>query len=74
LLAAWQKSLGFKKDEKISNSSKLRVDLRLYSDLISVGIFSLKDSLSLLGSVLMTLVAMDKEDHSHIAIILVILF
>jgi hypothetical protein len=46
----------------------------LYSDLISVGIFSLKDSLSLLGSVLMTLVAMDKEDHSHIAIILVILF
>ena len=71
LLAAWQKALGFKKDEKITNSSKLRVDLRFYSDLISVGVFSLKDSLYTLGSVLTTLVAMDKEDHSHIAIILV---
>ena len=46
-------------------------NFRFYSDLISVGVFSLKDSLSLLGSVLTTLVAMDKEEHSHISIILV---
>jgi hypothetical protein len=73
-LAAWQKILGFKKDEKITNPSKLRVDLRFYADLISVGVFSLKDSLPILGSVLTNLVAMDKEEHSNVAIILVIFY
>ena len=71
LLSAWQKVLTFKKDEKVTNPSKLRVDLRLYADLISVGVFTLKDGLPILGNALTSLVAMDKEDHANIAIILV---
>ncbi len=34
--------LGLKKDDKVSNPSKLRVDLRFYAELISVGVFTLK--------------------------------
>ncbi len=32
----------FKKDDKVNNPSKLRVDLRFYAELIAVGVFSLK--------------------------------
>jgi len=70
LLECWTKVLAMKKEEKLANPSKLRVDLRLYSELISVGIFSLKESLSLLGNVLTTLVAQDKESLSNISIII----
>ena len=59
-LEAWSKTLTIKKDDKNFNVSKLRVDLRLYCDLVSVGIFPLKDGLSLLGNVLTTLIANDK--------------
>jgi regulator of nonsense transcripts 2 len=38
----WQKALNIKAGEKIQNMSKLRVDLRFYCDLISVGIFTNK--------------------------------
>lgn len=38
----WQKALSIKAGEKIQNMSKLRVDLRFYCDLISVGIFTNK--------------------------------
>lgn len=38
----WQKALSIKAGEKIQNMSKLRVDLRFYCDLISVGIFANK--------------------------------
>lgn len=40
----WQKTLNFKSTEKIQNMSKLRVDLRFYCDLVSVGIFNNKVS------------------------------
>lgn len=40
----WQKVLNFKHTEKIQNASKLRVDVRLYCELLSVGIFSNKVS------------------------------
>jgi regulator of nonsense transcripts 2 len=59
-----------KKEDKVTNPSKLRVDLRLYSELISVGIFSPKEGLPLLGNVLTTLVAQDKESLSNVAIII----
>ena len=59
-LEAWSKALSVKKEDKNFNVSKLRVDLRLYCDLLSVGIFPLKDGLSLLGNVLTTLIANDK--------------
>ena len=59
-LEAWSKTLSIKKDDKNFNVSKLRVDLRLYCELVSVGIFQLKEGLSLLGNVLTTLIASDK--------------
>ena len=59
-LEAWSKALSVKKEDKNFNVSKLRVDLRLYCDLLSVGIFPLKEGLSLLGNVLTTLITNDK--------------
>lgn len=35
----WQKLLTIKHGEKVQNASKLRVDVRLYCELLSVGIF-----------------------------------
>lgn len=35
----WQKLLTIKQGEKVQNASKLRVDVRLYCELLSVGIF-----------------------------------
>ena len=59
-LEAWSKTLTIKKEDKNFNVSKLRVDLRLYCELVSVGIFPLNKGLSLLGNVLTTLIANDK--------------
>ena len=70
LMETWQKVLALKKDEKIANPSKLRVDLRFYAELISCGIFTLKEGLPLLGQVLTTLVAIDKEEHANISLML----
>ena len=70
LLECWHKTLTLKKDDKIANPSKLRVDLRLYSEMVACGIFSLKEGLPLLGQVLTMLVAIDKEEHGNISIIL----
>lgn len=39
---SWQKVLMVKPGEKVANPSKMRVDLRLYCELISIGIFSNK--------------------------------
>lgn len=70
LFENWQKILSLKIGEKIPNPSKLRVDLRFYAELLLAGVFVNKNSFTLLGSVLTTLVNMDKEDHFNIAIIL----
>lgn len=66
----WQKILNLKPGEKISNASKLRVDLKFFAELVSAGIFNNKMGLSLLGSTLTNLIAQDKEDHSNLSIIL----
>lgn len=66
----WQKNLTFKTSDKITNPSKLRVDLRFYAELVSCGIFSNKSGLSLLGSLLTVLINMDKEEHNNLSIIL----
>nr|CAI5856685.1 unnamed protein product [Callosobruchus analis] len=66
----WQKALTVKVGDKITNPSKLRVDLRFYAELVQVGVFSNKNAFSLLGSVLTTLINMDKEDHFNISILL----
>lgn len=85
----WQKLLSIKPGEKVANASKMRVDLRLYCELVSIGIFSNKVSddccsilesqiicihfqigLPLLGTTIMNLINQDKEEHSHLSIIL----
>lgn len=70
LLENWQKVLSLKKDEKVANPSKLRVDLRLYGDLVSVALFPLKEALTLLGQILSALITADKEDHNNASVIL----
>lgn len=69
-LEAWQKILTIKTGEKIANASKMRVDLRLFADLVSSGVISNKQGLSLLGSALTNIISQDKEDHSNFSIIL----
>ncbi|KAH0546179.1 regulator of nonsense transcripts 2 isoform X1 [Cotesia glomerata] len=66
----WQRVLNFKVGEKINNPSKLRVDLRFYAELVNAGIFTHKQGLPLLGSVLTVLINMDKEEHNNANIIL----
>lgn len=70
LLENWQKVLPMKKDEKITNPSKIRVDLRFYAELISCGVFTLKEGLPLLGNLLTVLTQSDKEEHSNLNILL----
>ncbi|CAH0546674.1 unnamed protein product [Brassicogethes aeneus] len=70
LFENWQKVLFFKVGEKIPNPSKLRVDLRFYAELVQGGIFTNKNAFTLLGSVLTTLINMDKDDHFNVSIIL----
>lgn len=43
---------------------------RFYAELVNAGIFTHKQGLSLLGSVLTVLINMDKEEHSNVSIIL----
>ncbi|XP_054718821.1 regulator of nonsense transcripts 2-like isoform X2 [Uloborus diversus] len=70
LLEHWQKVLPLKKDEKIINPSKIRVDLRFYAELVSCGVFNLKEGLPLLGNLLTVLTASDKEEHGNVNILL----
>lgn len=66
----WQKILSLKPAEKVQNPSKLRVDLKFFAELVSVGIFTNKQGLPLLGSTLMSLIAQDKEDFNNLSIVL----
>lgn len=66
----WQKMLSLKPNEKVQNASKLRVDLKFFAELISVGIFSNKMGLPMLGNTLINLIAQDKDDFSNLSIIL----
>lgn len=61
LFEQWQKILNIKKDDKILNPSKLRVDLRFFAELISIGVLAQKEALSLLGNQLTVLTLHDKE-------------
>lgn len=69
-LENWQKILHVKGGEKIGNPSKMRVDLRFYAELVSVGIFTNKVGLPLLGACLTALISQDKDEHSNLSIIL----
>lgn len=69
-LENWQKILSLKPGEKVQNPSKLRVDLKFFAELVAVGIFSNKQGLPMLGSILMSLIAQDKDDFNNLSIIL----
>ncbi|XP_050440654.1 regulator of nonsense transcripts 2 [Adelges cooleyi] len=66
----WQKVLNIKKEDKIANMSKFRVDLRLFAELTSAGIIPQKEGLVLLGNVLTILISTDLQEHNNINIIL----
>ena len=66
-LENWKKCLGGQQKSP-SNPSKLRVDIRFYCDCISVGIFTPKEGLPLLGGLLTSLTA--NEDPANIGIIM----
>lgn len=66
----WQKILNIKKDDKIANMSKFRVDLRLFAELTSAGIVPQKEGLVLLGNILTILINSDLQDHNNLNIIL----
>uniref|UniRef100_A0A182IML3 MIF4G domain-containing protein n=1 Tax=Anopheles atroparvus TaxID=41427 RepID=A0A182IML3_ANOAO len=70
LFENWQKVLLIKPSEKVPNPSKMRVDLRFYAELISIGIFSNRVGLPLLGACLTGLITQDKEEHVNLSIIL----
>jgi len=66
----WQKILNIKKEDKIANMSKFRVDLRLFAELTSAGIVSQKEGLVLLGNILTILINSDLLEHNNLNIIL----
>ncbi|XP_036368923.1 regulator of nonsense transcripts 2 isoform X3 [Octopus sinensis] len=69
LMENWQKYLLCKKEERIANLSKYRVDLRFFAELVSVGLFSEKEGLHVLANQLSILVNSDKEEHNNLSII-----
>ncbi len=66
LLEQLKRVLPRKKDEKPSNPSKFRVDLRILAELISVGVIGEKEGLPILGGVLTNLINTDKESHQNL--------
>jgi regulator of nonsense transcripts 2 len=52
------------------NVSKFRTDLRFFADLMSIGIFTLKQGLPVLGQVITLLIQSTKEAHQFLPILL----
>lgn len=72
LLECWKKSLTIKNDEPIANPSKYKMDLKLYAELVLVGLWAVPPhsrGLQLLGSILTSLVH-NKDDHCNMTHIL----
>ncbi|KAJ6219514.1 hypothetical protein RDWZM_005326 [Blomia tropicalis] len=69
LLDSWIKNLPRKATDQF-NASKMRIDIRLFTELILTRIFTTKDALPLLGNLLTILTNSDKESHNNLAIIL----
>lgn len=69
LMENWQKALLQKKDDKVGNASKLRVDLRFFADLISIGVLTEKPALLVLSNQLNILINSDKEEHTNVSIL-----
>jgi hypothetical protein len=56
---------------QVPNASKLRVDLRLFADLVAVGIFTEKEGLPVLANQLTLLTANDRDEHNNLPIVLI---
>ncbi|XP_054163194.1 regulator of nonsense transcripts 2-like [Oppia nitens] len=69
LLESWLKNFPKKAGDSI-NASKMRIDIRLFAELISSGIFTLKEGLPVLGNLLTLLTTTDKENHQNLNILL----
>lgn len=70
-LDTWNKNLPKKPSELANlNLSKMRIDIRFFAELITSGIFTLKEGLPILGNLLTLLVTSDKDNHNHLNIIL----
>ncbi|VDM36735.1 unnamed protein product [Toxocara canis] len=69
LLTELKKILPTKRLDKIANPSKLRLDLRLLSELCLHGVFA-KEGIHLLGSTVSYLTLTDKSDHFNVPILL----
>lgn len=69
LLESFNKYLLSKKDDKMSNASKYRVDLRFLGELVAHGILAAKEGLPVLANQLSILVSSDREEHNHLPII-----
>ncbi|KAL3089958.1 hypothetical protein niasHS_006410 [Heterodera schachtii] len=69
LVLQFRKQMPTKKTDRIENPSKLRVDLRLFTELLLNGLFE-KDGMQLLGAVLSYLVQTDKQDHVNVSVLL----
>ncbi|OTF73596.1 regulator of nonsense transcripts 2-like protein, partial [Euroglyphus maynei] len=70
LFDAWNKNLPRKPTDTF-NASKMRVDIKIFTELILSGIFTTKDSLPALGNLLTILTNADKEMHKNINILIV---
>ncbi|CAJ0572127.1 unnamed protein product, partial [Mesorhabditis spiculigera] len=68
LLATFRKNLPLKKSDKVTNPSKLRIDLRLLFELFLNGVFA-KEGLQVYGAALSFLVQTDKTEHVHVGLI-----
>ena len=54
---------------QIVNSSKFRVDLRFFADLVATAVFPEREGLTLLAGQLTLLVNGDKDEHNNLSII-----
>ncbi|CAK5108970.1 unnamed protein product [Meloidogyne enterolobii] len=69
LLNEFKKQMPSKKTDKVENPSKLRVDLRFFTELLLNGIFG-REGLQLLGAVLAFLVNTDKQEHLNTSVLM----
>ncbi|KAL3982246.1 MIF4G domain family protein [Acanthocheilonema viteae] len=69
LLLEFRKLLPSKRNDKIQNPSKLRVDIRLLGELCLHGVFG-KEGVQLLGSAISFLTLTDRTEHVNIPILL----
>ncbi|KAI6233893.1 hypothetical protein M3Y99_00858900 [Aphelenchoides fujianensis] len=69
LIGELRKRVPTKRADKITNASKLRVDLKFLSELILCGVAG-TDGIQLLGSLLSFLINTDKQEHVNVPILL----